>query len=373
VVSVGAVALIPRRCVLLLFAAAARIAHADVVEDPCACSPVKPGFFRRGTLTGDWNDVRADLKEDGIVPQAVYAGEVFVAPGLQKQTVVAGLLLLSVDLELEKVVHSGLGQLHASMLGIHGDGLSAELMDIYGVSGNVAPQDIRLFEAWVEQPIGKATLRAGLLSADQEFILARHSTALLNATFGIISQLSTNLAGKPVYPFATPGASARLELSGFTARLAIFDGDQHGSHGIPDTIGPQSLVIGELEVGELVRLGAWRHSASGRGDGYYAIVDHQLERYLAAFARISVSPSQLVSTYIDTGIRIGPGPFREHDFIGAGIAFARTSDMTLGSQPLVEATYQAQFGWLTIQPDFQLLLEHARTAAIFATRVTIVF
>jgi carbohydrate-selective porin OprB len=354
----------------LAIVALANVARADVKEDPCACSPVKPGFFRRGNLTGDWNGERDTLKEDGVVPQLVYAGEVFVAPGLPQDLRAAGLLALTLDLELEKLVHEGLGQLHVSSFAIHGHGLSAELEDVYGVSGNVAPRDIRLFEAWIEQPIAKATIRAGLLAADQEFILAKHSTALLNATFGIISQLSYNLLG-PVYPVATPGVSARLELDGFTARAAVYDGDQHNEHGVPTSLGPNSLAIGEVELGELVKVGAWHHST--RGNGYYAIVDHQLDRYLAAFGRFGVSPNQFVSGYIDAGIRIGPGPFREHDFMGLGVAYASTSDTKLGEQTVFEATYQAQFGWLTIQPDVQLLLQHGRTASILATRATVVF
>lgn len=345
-------------------------AHADVKEDPCACSPAKPGFFRRGNLTGDWDGERDTLKDEGIVPQLVYAGEVFAAPGLDHTFREAGLLALQLDLELEKLVHDGLGQLHASAFAIHGHGLSAELDDIYGVSGNVAPRDVRLFEAWIEQPIQKLTIRAGLLSADQEFILAKHSTALLNATFGIISQLSYNLLG-PVYPVATPGVSARLELDGFTARAAIYDGDQLNNHGIPESIGPNSLAIAEVAIGELVQIGVWHHST--RGNGYYAILDHQLERYLAGFVRYGTSPNQFVSQYIDAGLRIGPGPFRAHDFIGLGIAYAKTADPALGEQTVYEATYQAQFGWLTIQPDVQCLLEHTRTAAIFATRATVVF
>lgn len=360
-----------RSSVVAAIAAISSTALADIKEDPCACSPVKPGFFRRGALTGDWDDARTKLNERGILPQAVYAGEVFAAPAqpLDHQVRAAGLLVLSLDLELDKLADDHLGQFHVSTLAIHGRGLSSELMDIYGLSGNVAEQDIRLFELWLEQPIGKATLRAGLLSADQEFVLAKHSTALLNATFGIISQLSFNLNGITVYPVATPGASARVELAGLTARAAIFDGDQHGDHGIPNGLGPTSLVIAEVEIGELLKLGAWRHS--DRGNGYYAILDHQLERHLAAFARISTSPDQPVTMYIDTGIRIGPGPFRARDFIGVGIAYAGTQ--ILGPQTIVEATYQAQFGWLTIQPDFQLLLQRERTAGIVATRATIVF
>ena len=359
-------------CVVLCIGST--VARADVKEDPCACSPAKPGFFRRGNLTGDWDGERDKLKDEGVVPQLVYAGEVFAAPGLPHQLRAAGLLAAQIDLELEKLVHEGLGQLHASAFAIHGQGLSAELADIYGVSGNVAPSDVRLFEAWVEQPISKATIRAGLLSTDQEFILAKHSTALLNATFGIISQLSFNLAG-PVYPVATPGASSRLELDGFTARAAVYDGDQTNVHGLPKGLGSHVLAIGEVEVGELVKLGAWHHTKFG--SGAYAIVDHQLGRYLGAFVRGGISPKEGVRGYIDTGVRIGPGPFRAMDFIGVGVAWARTQltgdgSFAMGDQIVLEATYQAQFGWLTIQPDFQIVMLQDRTAAILATRMTVV-
>ena len=353
--------------VVLLWAQAA---HAELKEDPCACSANKPGFFRRANLTGDWNDVRTELKDDGIVFQGTYAGEVFATPGLSHDFVYAGLAVLSVDLDLTKLVSENAGAVHISGLGIHGSGLSEELKDIYGVSGNVGPSDVRLFEAWIEQPISKLTLRAGLLSADQEFVLARHSTALLNATFGIISQASVNILG-PVYPVARPGVSARLEVPGITARLAVYDGNQPNDHGIPTTISSDQLIMSEIEYDELIKFGLWHHTALG--SGYYAVVDHQLERYLGAFVRFGEAPNENVATYIDAGIRIGPGPFRPPDFIGFGVAYARARDPMLASQTLVEATYQLQFGWFTVQPDFQLLLQRQRTAAIAATRATIVF
>ena len=161
-----------------------------------------------------------------------------------------------IDLELEKLVHEGLGQFHASAFAIHGQGLSAELDDIYGVSGNVAPSDVRLFEAWIEQPIGKVTIRAGLFSADQEFILAKHSTALLNATFGIISQLSYNLLGPGVSgrdarrrgaPRAHGLHRARRDLRRRSARTITASRRSRRR---------TSLVIGEVAFDELVQVGA---------------------------------------------------------------------------------------------------------------------
>src|SRR5438093_8637286 len=132
------------RASVLLVLLAARVASADLKEDPCACSPAKPGFFRRGNLTGDWDGIRDRWNARGIIPQAVYAGETFAAPGLHNRLVAAGLFVVSLDLELDKLVDSHLGQLHLSTLAIHGRGLTAELDDIYGVSGHRATPDVPL-------------------------------------------------------------------------------------------------------------------------------------------------------------------------------------------------------------------------------------
>jgi carbohydrate-selective porin OprB len=257
--------------------------------DPCACSPNKPGFHRASALTGDWDGVRSDLFDDGIKIQGTYAGELFTDPALDDDpVVVAGLGVLAIDLDLATLIHDGFGAFHIAGLGIHGGGLSERLMDIYGVSNNVATEDVRLFEAWIEQPIGPVTIRTGLVSADQEFILATHSTVLLNATFGIVAMLSSNV-GSPVYPIATPGASIRLETDDVTVRAAAY-GDAHEEHGIPQELGDDALMLGEAELWGTVKVGGWHHT--DKGNGYYAIVDRQLERYLGAFTRMSVAPDK---------------------------------------------------------------------------------
>ena len=341
----------------------------DAPIDPCACSPNKPGFHRAAAATGDWGGVRAGLFEHGIKIQGTYAGELFAAPGLDGDRVVsAGLAVLALDLDLATLASERLGSVHVAALAIHGDGLSRRLEDVYGVSNNVAPKDLRLFEAWIEQPLGPVTLRTGLLSADQEFILAGHGSVLLNATFGIVAMLSYNL-GNPVYPVATPGASARFETKAFTVRAAVYDGDQVNARGIPTEIGGHALAIAEVELAGTLKLGGWHHT--GLGSAVYAVVDRQLERYLGAFARISSAPNKPIDLYVDTGIRIGPGPLRPRDFVSVGLAFAHTD---VGMQTVVEATYQLlATGWLTIQPDLQLLLLRKGTSAVFATRAVVAF
>ena len=349
-------------CALL---ASAQSARADI--DPCACSPNRPGFFRRDALTGLWGGKREAMRDAGFTALLTYAGEVFTSTtDLEKRATVAGLAVLTLDADLTKLVSEHLGAMHATGLGIHGDGLSSQLMDVYGVSNNVAPEDVRLFEAWIEQPVKMVTVRAGLLAADQEFILAKHGTVLLNATFGIISQVPAIVAG-PVYPVATPGVSVRAELPHALVRAAIYDGDQQNSHGIPTALGDDAFMIGEVELEDTLKLGAWHHT--DHRNGVYAIADRQLDRYVGGFARAGYSSGQPIDVYIDTGIRIGPGPLRERDFASVGLAFARSE---MGAQTAIEATYQFQKAWFAIQPDFQLLLLRERTAAVLAARVVIV-
>lgn len=348
---------------------AATTARADVELDPCACSPNKPGFHRASALTGDWGGVRERLFEHGLALTAAYAGEVFAAPGLGEGRVVdAGLASIAIDVELDSLVHDGLGAFHVSGFGIHGKGL--QLMDIYGVSNNVATSGVRLFEAYYDQPLGPFGIRAGLLSADQEFVIAEHSTVLLNATFGIVAVMPSHVGG-PVYPQATPGVSARIESDALTVRGAVYDGDRIESHGIPERLGEHALVIGELESHGF-KLGAWHHTVLGTG--YYAIMSRQFARRLGGFTRVSIADEQTIPFYVDCGFRFGPGGLwkrRNKDFLSVGLAFARSE---LGAQTAVEMTYQALIkGWLTIQPDVQLSLKRDGTDAVIATRAVVAF
>lgn len=344
--------------------------HAEVELDPCACSPNKPGFHRAEALTGDWGGLRKDLFDDGIKITAAYAPEVFAAPGIEDDRVVgAGLASLAVDFELATLVSDRLGTVHLSSFGIHGKGL--QLMDIYGVSNNVATEDVRVFEAYYDQAIGPFGIRAGLLSADQEFIIAEHSTVLLNATFGIIALMPNNFGG-PVYPQATPGVSARLETEPLIVRAAIYDGERIESHGIPEELGDSALVIGEVES-RGVKLGAWHHTELG--SGYYGVVSRQLARKLGAFTRFGIAPDQDISLYADLGFRFGPGGIakrRKRDFLSVGLAFA--DSRLVGMQTAVELTYQILVRkWLTVQPDLQVALKRDGTAGVIATRAVIAF
>src|SRR6185503_6729852 len=159
-------------------------------------------------------------------------------------------------------------------------------------------------------------------------------SVLIGATFGIIAMFSYNV-GAPVYPVATPGVSARFEKDDVTIRGAVYEGHARDDHGIPNALDNEALLFAEAKY-DWLQLGIWHHTE--HGNGYYAVADKQIAPIVGAFSRLAIAPDNALTFYIDSGIRIGPGPLRERDFFSVGLAFAKTMD--LGPQTIAEATYQ---------------------------------
>jgi hypothetical protein len=268
--------------------------------------------------------------------------------------------------EIGKLAGNHLGTLRVSTASTHGGSPSNEIADVHGSSGNTAPADNRVFEAWYEQPVGPVTIRAGILAVDQEYNYADPTTTLLGATFGITSQFSYNVGG-PTYPVGTPGVSARFDRDKVLLQAAVYDGTQTNIRGIPTELGPSTLFLAEATWDHDIGVGAWHHT--DKGNGLYATFDHKLDEIVEAFLRVGLSPRGM-TTYIDAGVRIGPGPLRPQDFVSIGLAFAQLEE---GDQILIETTYEAQVRWLTIQPALQLMLLREQTVGIAATRMTVVF
>ncbi len=329
--------------------------------DEYATSPARPGYEPSATLV-DF-DRRTELDKRGFTVGATYSVDMFAAPQLADRFTVGGLFMIDLDIDMGHLVRAGLGAFHASTASTHGTSPTDELGDVHGISGNTAPYGTRLFEAWYEQPIGPFAIRGGVLAVDQEFNYADPTTTLLGATFGITSQFSYDVGG-PLYPVGAPGISARFEQDAVLLQLAVYDGTATSSRGIPTALGPATLVLAEATWNRDVGVGAWHHSE--KGDGIYATLDHELDD-MQGFMRIGLSPHG-ITTYLDAGVRVGPGVLRSEDFFSMGMAFARVDT---GDQILVEATYEAQVGWLSIQPAMQLVMLRERAVGILGTRLTI--
>ncbi len=297
-------------------------------------------------------------RADGFELEGSYAAEVFTAPTFAGRPVaLSGLAALALDLDLAIVANEHLGTLHAAAFGIHGRGISERLMDAFGVSGNTATPEVRLYETWYEQPVGPLAIRAGLLTAE-EFTVADHSGGLLAATFGILGSLSYAI-GNPVFPVATPGASSRVVLDEVTVRAGVFDGAQRNRYGIPTSPGNDLLALGELGLGETFKIGGWHHTELG--SALYLVLDRQLDDSLSTFLRMSVSPEDALPFYFDAGVQLRGA--------SVGLAFAQAD---IGPQTVVEASYELVVtGRLTLQPDLQILLMRDATIAVFGARATV--
>jgi hypothetical protein len=171
--------------------------------------------------------------------------------------------------------------------------------------------------------------------------------------------------------------SARVTIDFVAVRAAVYDGGLENKHGIPTSMGEGLLGLGEIGFWEAVKVGGWTHS--DRGEGVFALVDRDVHPLVGGFSRVGVSPDGPVRYYADAGVRLKLGPLRPADFVGIGAAFSRVAADPVAMTPsfdeaIVETTYHAAAsGWMTLQPDMQLVFQPDRTVFVCGMRATVAF
>jgi len=243
----------------------------------------------------------------------------------------------------------------------------------------------RLSELWLEQSFagGKASLKAGQLTADSEFFFSELSTMFLQSDWPTIGAVNLP-SGGAAYPLSTPGVRLKVDpVKNVSLLLAVLNGDPAGPglgdeqirnrYGLNFRVSDPPFVIGEAQfqrnmgkkdegLATTLKLGGWGHfgqfndqriaiggglladpTGSGtaikhRGNnGFYVVIDQQLYRPrggdpqsgISVYTRASMSPSDrnLIDTYIDGGITFGGMiPQRPHDRFGAAVIYAKFSD-----------------------------------------------
>lgn len=377
-------------------------------------------FWRRDTLTGDWNDLRNQMLYKGIAITPIYQAEVFGNWGGAKQGVISdGLFSVALDLDLERI--TGFWKdavVHANMGYIYGNSLSAKYVGDFSNTSNLAGYNsVRLQELWLEQNFWRkrASLRVGMLAADTEFFASDSSSLFLNGTFGAFTLIGSNFYDAPIYPIANPGVRLFVQpVSKFYLRAGVFSMDQgsdptennnHGTHfHLSDSDGVLQMyelgylvnqspndrgLIGTYKVGAMVQRGnypTWDSQAAdalgtgsltGKGTNYafYMVADQEIYKRggktISAFFRGGFAPSRFsfVDGYFDAGLNFtGFIPGRPQDV--GGIAIARSAisksfsnaDELQGNPPdtsetVIEATYRVNISpWWSIQPDFQYIV-----------------
>src|SRR5437667_1127590 len=166
------------------------------------------------TLTGDWGGLRSYLDNNGIGPGAVAIG-VF-----QPQ----------LDLDLQKLVGWEDGKFHTHGLITHGPFFSPTYLgNILAVSNLEAGPVARLYSFWYEQNAfnDRLSVRAGLMSADSQFLQSRTAMNFINNAISWPTFLAANLpAGGPAYPLPAPGVRVRIKpVDEWALQAAVFSGD----------------------------------------------------------------------------------------------------------------------------------------------------
>ncbi|HMA90088.1 MAG TPA: carbohydrate porin [Burkholderiales bacterium] len=331
----------------------------------------------------------------GVTLGLRYTGEVIgnVSGGISRGAAYEGLAELDLDADLDALLDWHAAKLHASAYQIHGHGPSANYVgNIMDVSNIEARPTTRLYALWLQQglPWHGASLRAGQLGADEEFLLSRTAAGLINGTFGWAALAAADQAeGGPAYPLATPGA--RLRFAPRPDRvflLAAFAGHPAGRrcaaspqrcdlHGTTFSVSGGTLWMSELQLSGAYKLGGWYQTgsfpdqndsaAAHRDDwGLYAIADRTLwrARSVSAFARLGGAPADrnLISLYLDAGLGFaGPIAARPQDRLTVGAAC--TGFPLSDHESVLELSYVARLTrrW-SLQPDLQYVFNPGNNA-----------
>jgi porin len=349
---------------------------------------------RTEMLLGDMGGIRPLLGDAGMTLNIVETSEVLgnVSGGIKQGFVYDGLTQADLQLDTQRAFGWYGGTFNVSALYIHGSNLSANnLATIQTASGIEADRALRLWELWYDQKFldGRADLKIGEQSADQEFIVSSNAGLFVNTMFGWPVLPSYDLpGGGPAYPLAAPAVRLRVKpddsltflAAAFNSRPALnVSGDTQASNasGTNFPLGNGVLAFAELQFefpanGGMVRpgeaqplagvykLGAWYNSenfadqelddggvplvspaTSGnpqqhRGNySVYAVADQALwistedpEQSVNFFTRIMGAPrdENLITLGLNAGFTLkAPFESREDDTVGLGLGYARVS------------------------------------------------
>jgi porin len=376
-------------------------------------------LWTRSTLTDDWGGLRTSLSEHGVTLGFTQTSDLIgiASGGLHRRAELLNDWDLTLEVETEPLLGWHGGKLFLYGLGLWSTGSPSENAgDTQTLSNIDAPDDWKLYEAWLEQEMfgGRLSLLAGLYDLNGEFDVLETATLLINSSFGVgkdFSQSGEN--GPSIFPSTSMGVRIGAQpVENAYARVAVLDGvpgDPDDSSTAPDffAFDGDEGVLCVAEAGYLagaeegddgpytkIGLGGWYYSADfdrigsigadgnarrQKGNaGVYVLGERSVyrepqdpERGLAVFARVGFADSELnpVGSYVGAGaVYTGLLRSRPDDQIGLGVAAAfaghefQDASKEAGidaddAEVAIELTYRAQLTpWLAVQPDLQYIV-----------------
>jgi porin len=378
----------------------AALADAQTAPPPVdALTAYLAGLPTAPTLLGDMGGLRPWLLQYGVTFSATEVSEGLgnVTGGRRRGFDYEGLTTTTLQLDTARAFGWQGGTFDVSALDVHGRNLSADnLESLQTASGIEADRALRLWELWYQQNFldGKADVKIGQQSLDQEFMVSTNALLFVNTMFGWPMVPSADLpGGGPAYPLSAPGIRLRAHPTDSLTFLAgLYNGapasNTNGDAQMINASGTQFplnggvLAIAELQyaypaVGGMIapgeqqlvrtyRFGAWydseefadqrfdntglslaNPSSTGiprmhRGDfSLYAVVDQMLwqsqeetDKSLNFFLRAMGTP-QTDRNLIDFSLNVGlvlhdPLPGRKDDSFGVGLGYAHVSSRVAG-------------------------------------------
>jgi porin len=216
------------------------------------------------------------------------------------------------DVDLEKAAGWKGAKLHLYGLNNSGAEPNDRLGTLQGVDNiEVSRPRARLYEAWIEQDLGRGvSVLAGLYDLNSEFYATASSDLLIAPPFGIGSELAaTGANGPSIFPSTAPTVRVRAEVGehGYI-QAAVLNAEAYtlGDPGGLRDFDGGVLTIAEASFGEATRLalGAWRYSdrtddlrrvrpdgspEQARAQGAYVLAEHKLSGPVTLFARGGLS------------------------------------------------------------------------------------
>ena len=359
-----------------------------------AGADTRSDVWTRPYLSGDWGGLRPDLDRNGITFTFSYTNDFLanVQGGIKQGAVAIGVFQPQVDLYTAKLWGWEGGQTHVHGLLTHGPLFSPNYVgNFLGISNLEAGPVGRLYSLWYEQNAfsDRFSIRAGLMSADSQFLQSKTATNFINNGISWPEFLAANLpGGGPAYPLPAPGVRVRIKpAEDWAFQAAVFSGDPSGGNGSNQS-GPlptgtvfsfrgRAFVIAEASylpnqgkdakgLPGAYRVGAWYHTSTRFGDqrfdntglsladplstgipldrtgnaGVYGVVDQMLyrvpgtdDRGLYGFFRAGGVPNDrnLIDFYADGGLVYqGLIARRPADKIGLAAAYARVGNNARG-------------------------------------------
>lgn len=224
-----------------------------------------------------WND--GVLAEDAVQIDATYTADVSttVTGGMDRKARYLDNLDVTLEADLETLLGWRGATLFLYGLNNLGHAANAGAGTAQGINNiEVEKHGPRLYEAWLQQQLGPASIRFGLYDLNSEFYATEASGLLISPPFGIGSELAaTGAHGPSIFPSTALAVRLRGEFGkGGYLQAALINADARtwgDRGGIDSSFHRGALAIVEAGWGENLRLSLGGWSYTKRQDHIYLV------------------------------------------------------------------------------------------------------